>query len=83
MSLVGPRPPIPREVEQYDYWQMRRLVMRPGITGLWQVSGRNNISNFDEWVKLDLQYMDNWSLTEDVKILVRTVPAVLKGTGAR
>jgi exopolysaccharide biosynthesis polyprenyl glycosylphosphotransferase len=83
MSLVGPRPPIPREVNEYDYWQRRRLSMRPGLTGLWQVSGRNNISNFDEWVKLDLRYMDNWSLKEDVKILMRTVPAVFKTTGAR
>jgi exopolysaccharide biosynthesis polyprenyl glycosylphosphotransferase len=83
MSLVGPRPPIPREVEQYDDWQRRRLSMRPGLTGLWQVSGRNNISNFDDWVKLDLQYMDNWSLKEDFKIILRTVPTVLKGTGAR
>lgn len=83
MSLVGPRPPMPREVNLYDYWQKRRLVMRPGITGLWQVSGRNNISNFDDWVKLDLQYIDHWSLNKDLKILVQTIPAVLKGTGAR
>ncbi|MBF0505100.1 MAG: sugar transferase [Candidatus Omnitrophica bacterium] len=83
MSLVGPRPPMPREVEQYDCWQRRRLSMRPGLTGLWQVSGRNNISKFDEWVKLDLKYLDQWSLKEDFKILLRTVPAVLKSSGAR
>jgi len=83
MSLVGPRPPMPREVAQYDYWQRRRLSIRPGLTGLWQVSGRNNISKFDDLVKLDLQYMDHWSLMEDFKILARTIPAVLKGTGAR
>ena len=61
MSLVGPRPPIPAEVEQYERWQMRRLSMRPGITCIWQVSGRNNI-DFDTWMKLDLQYIDNWTL---------------------
>ena len=83
MSLVGPRPPMPREVEQYDYWQRRRLSMRPGLTGLWQVSGRNNIAKFDEWVKLDLRYIDSWSIKEDLKIILRTIPAVLKGSGAR
>jgi len=83
MSLIGTRPPIPREVEQYDYWQRRRLSMPPGITGLWQVSGRSDISNFDEWVKLDLQYIDHWSLKEDFRILMQTIPTVLKSTGAR
>jgi len=83
MSLVGPRPPMPSEVARYDYWQRRRLSIRPGLTGLWQVSGRNNISKFDDLVKLDLHYMDHWSLMEDFKILLRTIPAVIKGTGAR
>lgn len=82
MSLVGPRPPIPSEVEQYDPWHRRRLSMKPGITCLWQISGRNNIP-FDQWMKLDLQYIDNWSLWLDLKILFRTIPVVLAGIGAR
>jgi exopolysaccharide biosynthesis polyprenyl glycosylphosphotransferase len=80
MSLVGPRPPTPTEVAQYETSVRRRLSMRPGLTCLWQVSGRNEIQ-FDEWVKLDLSYIDTWSLSNDVRILVRTVPAVLSGTG--
>ena len=82
MSLVGPRPPLPEEVAQYKGWQRRRLSMKPGITGLWQVSGRNLI-DFDQWMKLDLEYIDNWSLWLDVKILLRTIPAVLLRRGAR
>jgi len=82
MSLVGPRPPIPAETERYARWQLRRLSMKPGITCIWQVSGRNNI-DFDTWMKLDLQYIDNWSLLLDVKLLLQTVPVVLLGTGAR
>ena len=81
MSLVGPRPPIPGEVDEYDVGQRRRLSMRPGITCLWQVAGRNTIG-FTEWVQLDLDYIDRWSLLLDMKILLRTLPAVLKGTGA-
>lgn len=81
MSLVGPRPPLPSEVDLYQGWQRRRLSMRPGITCLWQVSGRNKITNFNEWVRLDLQYIDKWSLWLDLKILLMTIPAVLKGTG--
>jgi exopolysaccharide biosynthesis polyprenyl glycosylphosphotransferase len=81
MSLVGPRPPLPHEVSQYESAERRRLSMRPGLTCLWQVSGRNDIG-FDEWVRLDLEYIDGWSLYQDFKILVRTVPAVLFGTGA-
>lgn len=81
MSLVGPRPPIPTEVQSYQRWQMRRLSMKPGITCIWQVEGRNNV-DFETWMRLDLQYIDNWSLFLDVKLLVRTVPAVLFGTGA-
>ena len=82
MSLVGPRPPIPSEVEQYDPWHRRRLSMKPGITCLWQISGRNEIQ-FDQWMKLDLQYIDNWSIWLDLKILARTFPVVLTGLGAR
>jgi exopolysaccharide biosynthesis polyprenyl glycosylphosphotransferase len=81
MSIVGPRPPIPSEVVDYDRWQRRRLSMRPGITCIWQVSGRNKIS-FDEWVKLDLEYIDEWCLRLDLKIIFKTIPAVLRGTGA-
>lgn len=81
MSLVGPRPPIPSEVERYDVWQRRRLSVRPGITCLWQVGGRNRV-DFDNWVKLDLEYIDNWSWSLDFKIMLRTIPAVLLGTGA-
>lgn len=81
MSLVGPRPPLPREVEQYAPWQHRRLSVKPGVTCLWQVNGRNKI-NFDEWMKLDLQYIDRWSLREDIRILAKTVPTVLKGSGS-
>jgi exopolysaccharide biosynthesis polyprenyl glycosylphosphotransferase len=81
MSLVGPRPPIPEEVASYHRWHRRRLSMKPGMTCLWQVSGRNNI-DFDRWMQLDLQYIDNWSPTLDLKILLRTIPAVLSGRGA-
>ncbi|HEX5855441.1 MAG TPA: sugar transferase, partial [Thermoanaerobaculia bacterium] len=83
MSLVGPRPPLPEEVARYERWQRRRLSMKPGVTGLWQVSGRNEISHFDEWMSLDLAYIDNWSLSLDAKILLRTIPTVLIGRGAR
>jgi exopolysaccharide biosynthesis polyprenyl glycosylphosphotransferase len=82
MSLVGPRPPIPDEVNQYDPWHRRRLSMRPGITCLWQVGGRNKIKKFDDWMKLDLEYIDNWSLALDFKILLKTIPAVLFSVGA-
>lgn len=81
MSLVGPRPPLPSEVEQYKPWQRRRLSVKPGLTGLWQVSGRNNI-DFEEWMRLDLRYIDDWSLWLDAKILLRTLPAVIFKTGA-
>jgi exopolysaccharide biosynthesis polyprenyl glycosylphosphotransferase len=81
MSLVGPRPPIPLEVAQYETSQRRRLSMRPGLTCLWQVSGRNQIG-FEDWVKLDLQYIDTWSVAQDLRILARTVPTVFRGTGS-
>ena len=82
MSLVGPRAPLPDEVKEYTRWQRRRLSVKPGITCLWQVSGRNEI-DFHEWMKLDLHYIDNWSLLLDIKILLRTFPVVLIGKGAR
>jgi len=82
MSLVGPRPLPVRDYQGFNEdWQRRRFSTRPGITCLWQISGRNSIS-FDQWMKLDLQYLDEWSLWLDFKILARTIPAVLKGTGA-
>lgn len=81
MSLVGPRPPLPSEVAQYEAWQRRRLSVKPGLTGLWQVSGRNQI-DFEEWMQLDLDYIDNWSLWLDLKIIFKTVPVVLFRTGA-
>jgi exopolysaccharide biosynthesis polyprenyl glycosylphosphotransferase len=80
MSLVGIRPPLPPEVERYDRWQRRRLSMKPGITCLWQVNGRNQVA-FDEWMRMDLKYIDNWSLKFDFLILLKTIPAVLKGSG--
>jgi exopolysaccharide biosynthesis polyprenyl glycosylphosphotransferase len=82
MSLVGPRPPIPEEVASYHRWHRRRLSMKPGLTCLWQISGRNEIQDFDRWMKLDLQYIDNWSPRLDFKILLKTIPAVLSGKGA-
>jgi len=81
MSLVGPRPPIPLEVEKYDTWQRRRLSMKPGMTCIWQVSGRSEIL-FEKWMELDLEYIDNWSLGIDFKILLKTIPALLNRRGA-
>ena len=80
MSLVGPRPPLPGEVHQYDTWHRRRLSMRPGITGLWQVQARAD-PDFDRWVERDLTYIDSWSLWLDLQILLRTVPAVVGRSG--
>lgn len=82
MSIVGPRPPIPYEVENYAPWHRRRLDMRPGITGLWQVSGRSRIP-FEEMVKIDLYYIENWSIWLDLKIILLTIPAVFRGDGAQ
>ncbi len=81
MSLVGPRPAVPNEVDQYKQWQRRRLRMRPGLTCLWAVAGRDNV-DFETWMKMDMQYIDNWSLALDWKILLRTIPRVLTGRGA-
>jgi exopolysaccharide biosynthesis polyprenyl glycosylphosphotransferase len=81
MSLVGPRPAIPTEVERYKRWQRRRLRMRPGLTCLWAISGRDAV-DFETWMKMDMQYIDTWSLTLDWKILLRTIPRVLTGRGA-
>ncbi|MGB8930742.1 MAG: sugar transferase [Anaeromyxobacteraceae bacterium] len=81
MSVVGPRPPIPSEVEKYQRWQRRRLSVRPGITCTWQISGRNDI-DFDRWMELDLEYIDRWTLASDVLICLKTIPAVLSARGA-
>ncbi|XXF78063.1 sugar transferase [Myxococcaceae bacterium GXIMD 01537] len=81
MSIVGPRPPVPGEVARYETWQRRRLSVRPGLTCIWQVSGRNQIS-FEEWMYLDMQYIDHWSLKDDLHLLLRTVPVVITGKGA-
>jgi lipopolysaccharide/colanic/teichoic acid biosynthesis glycosyltransferase len=81
MSFVGPRPPLPREVERYDSDIYRRLLVKPGLTGLWQVSGRTDLA-WEDAIRLDLHYVDNWSLALDVAILVRTVSAVLFARGA-
>ena len=81
MSLVGPRPPIPDEVSRYARWQRRRLSMKPGLTCLWQISGRNDV-DFDRWMELDLEYIDTWSAALDFKILLKTIPVVLSGKGA-
>jgi exopolysaccharide biosynthesis polyprenyl glycosylphosphotransferase len=81
MSLVGPRPPLPSEVENYSAWQRRRLLVLPGITGAWQVSGRSDIG-FDDMVRLDVDYIENWSLFKDITILLRTVLVVLTTKGA-
>jgi lipopolysaccharide/colanic/teichoic acid biosynthesis glycosyltransferase len=81
MSLVGPRPAFPHELERYELWHKRKLSVRPGMTCLWQVRGRNQISRFDDWVRMDLEYIDNWSLWLDVKILARTAWTVVRGSG--
>jgi len=81
MSLIGPRPPLPSEVKKYEHWHLRRLEVSPGITGLWQVSGRSGLT-FDEMVLLDVYYIENWSPLLDLRILLKTVPTVLFGSGA-
>jgi exopolysaccharide biosynthesis polyprenyl glycosylphosphotransferase len=84
MSLVGPRPLPVDEVARFDDpAHRRRLSVKPGLTCLWQISGRNNVRDFNDWVRLDLEYIDNWSLWLDMKILWRTIPVVLSGTGAK
>ena len=82
MSLVGPRPPLVKEYDQFSEWQKQKLSVIPGITCLWQVSGRNEITDFDDWVRMDLQYIQQWSLVEDFKIMLRTVGAVFRRRGA-
>lgn len=81
MSLVGPRPPIPSEVEEYGEWEFQRLLAKPGLTCIWQVSGRSNV-DFATWVEMDLDYIQNWSLGLELKLLAKTMPAVWSGRGA-
>lgn len=81
MSAVGPRPPLPSEVAHYDAYALRRLTVKPGVTGLWQISGRSSLS-FAEWMVLDNTYIDHWSPLMDLQIILRTIPAVLRGIGA-
>jgi exopolysaccharide biosynthesis polyprenyl glycosylphosphotransferase len=81
MTVVGPRPPLPREVAQYEEWQMARLEVRPGITGLWQVSGRSQLP-FEDYVRLDLFYIENWSLAFDLFIIAKTIPTIVSRRGA-
>jgi lipopolysaccharide/colanic/teichoic acid biosynthesis glycosyltransferase len=81
MSLVGPRPPLASEYERFTGFQRQKLSVKPGMTGLWQVNGRNQVNDFDQWVLLDLEYIRRWSLGLDIRILFRTVAAVLSGSG--
>jgi lipopolysaccharide/colanic/teichoic acid biosynthesis glycosyltransferase len=81
MSLVGPRPAVPEEVSQYEPWQRRRLEVMPGITGLWQATGRSN-TTFDEMVRLDIYYAEHWSVALDIRIMLLTIPAIVSGLGA-
>ena len=84
MSLVGPRPLPVDEVRRFDdLSHRRRLSVKPGLTCLWKISGRNDVKNFNDWVRLDLEYIDHWSIWLDLKIILRTIPVVLVGTGAR
>ncbi len=80
MSLVGPRPALPEEVDKFELWERRRLSMKPGMTGLWQVSGRNKLPN-EKWVLYDLEYIDNWSLANDIKIIFKTIAVIIQGDG--
>jgi lipopolysaccharide/colanic/teichoic acid biosynthesis glycosyltransferase len=81
MSIVGPRPAIPSEVVQYKRWQRRRLRMRPGLTCLWVINGRDKV-DFETWMRLDMNYIDNWSLALDARIILQTIPQVIAGKGA-
>ena len=81
MSLVGPRPPIPSEVKEYEIWQRRRLSMKPGLTCIWQITPRRNEISFKDWMHMDLKYIDTWSLDLDFKIIFSTVLVMLTGAG--
>jgi lipopolysaccharide/colanic/teichoic acid biosynthesis glycosyltransferase len=81
MALIGPRPPLPSEVEKYERWHLRRLSVRPGVTCTWQIIPNRNEVVFDKWMKLDIQYIDTWSVKKDLQLLFRTIKTVLHGTG--
>ena len=81
MSLVGPRPPIPAEVKQYERWQLRRLSMKPGITCIWQISPSRNDISFEDWMRMDLDYIDNWALKLDFVIILKTIRTMLRADG--
>lgn len=81
MSLVGPRPPIPSEVKEYEIWQRRRLSMKPGLTCLWQITPQRNEVSFEDWMHMDLKYIDTWSLCLDFKIMFSTMVVMLTGAG--
>lgn len=81
MSIVGPRPPLPSEVAQYERWQMRRLAMKPGITCIWQVAPNRNSISFEDWMKMDMEYIDNWSLTLDFLLMFKTAATILRADG--
>ena len=83
MSLVGTRPPTVDEFEQYCAYHKKRLCQKPGLTGVWQVSGRSDITDFEEVVKLDMEYVKNWNIGMDIKMLLKTVGVVLKGSGSK
>jgi lipopolysaccharide/colanic/teichoic acid biosynthesis glycosyltransferase len=81
MSLVGPHPPLQSEWPHFEEWHKRKMSVIPGMTCLWQVNGRNKINKFDEWVKMDLEYIDNWTIWLDIKILLKTIPTIINGSG--
>ena len=81
MSLVGPHPPLQSEWPHFEEWHKRKLSVTPGLTCLWQVNGRNKINKFDDWVKMDLEYIDNWNIWLDIRILLKTIPTIIKGSG--
>ncbi len=81
MSLIGPRPPLASEVEKYERWHLRRLSVKPGITCTWQIIPNRNEVVFDKWMKLDIQYIDSWSIKRDFELFIRTIKTVLYGTG--
>jgi lipopolysaccharide/colanic/teichoic acid biosynthesis glycosyltransferase len=82
LSLVGPRAPMPSEYREFELWQMRKLTVKPGLVCLWQIHGRSTITDFSDWARLDLRYIDTWSLWQDIKILLRTPIVMVKGTGS-
>ena len=81
MAIVGPRPPVPSEVKEYRRWQLRRLSMKPGITCIWQISPNRNDISFEDWMKMDLEYIDNWSLKMDFVMILKTIHVMVKADG--